>query len=201
MGMSEDTRSRLFEPFFTTKFTGRGLGLSAVLGIVRGHRGAIHVLSAPKHGTTFTVLFPPAPACAPRRLAGERSPSPRAYRGLVLLADDEAPVRDLQQRVLTRLGFDVVVAEDGQEAIDAFARDWHRIAFVILDLTMPRRDGAEAFYEIRRIRPEARVILTSGFGEDEVSKRFEGAGVSAFLQKPYTIDDLTAVLDRVVEPR
>jgi PAS domain S-box-containing protein len=199
MGMSEDTRSRLFEPFFTTKFTGRGLGLSAVLGIVRGHHGAINVLSAPRHGTTFTVVFPPAREAAAPREATDRAPARRAYRGLVLLADDEAPVRDLQQRVLRRLGFDVIVAGDGQEAIDAFARDWHRIAFVILDLTMPRRDGAEAIAEIRRIRPEARVILTSGFGEDEITKRFQGMNVTAFLQKPYTLDELTAVLDRVVD--
>ena len=200
-GMSEDTRSRLFEPFFTTKFTGRGLGLSAVLGIVRGHRGAINVLSALKHGTTFTVLFPPAQEGSTSHTAGEPPVVRRSYRGLVLVADDEAPVRDLQRRILKRLGFDVIVAEDGQQAIDAFARDWHRIAVVVLDLTMPRRDGAEALAEIRRLRPDARVIVTSGFSEEEVARRFEGAGVSAFLQKPFTIDQLTDVLDRVVEPR
>ncbi len=200
-GMSDDTRARLFEPFFTTKFTGRGLGLSAVLGIVRGHHGAINVLSAPRHGTTFTVLFPPAKDSLSSRVSGEPPAARRSYRGLVLIADDEAPVRDLQQRILKRLGFEVIVAVDGQEAVDAFARDWHRIAVVLLDLTMPRRDGAEALAEIKRIRPEARVIVTSGFSEEEIERRFEGAGVSAFLQKPFTIDQLTAVLERVVEPR
>ncbi|MBI2880217.1 MAG: response regulator [Candidatus Tectomicrobia bacterium] len=184
-GMDEEMRERIFDPFFTTKSTGRGLGLAALMGIVRGHRGAIRLHSEPGRGTTFRVLFP----CSEQ--AGEEPPGrPRIARGLqgrgtILVVDDEDSVRTVSRMMLEKCGFTVLTARDGKEGVDLFREYSDNIAAVILDLTMPQMDGEEAFHEIRRIRPDARVMLSSGYPEEDASYRFAGKGLAGFIQKPY----------------
>jgi CheY-like chemotaxis protein len=194
-GMDEETLGRIFEPFFTTKFTGRGLGLSAVLGIVRGHKGALRVSSEVGKGTTFRILFPAVEeAAAPPAEKDLAAGDTWKGTGRVLLVDDEETIRVLGKRMLERLGFAVLTASDGREALRIYQDREEEIDLVLLDLTMPHMNGEEAFRELRRINPAIRVILSSGYTEHEIVARFAGKGLAGFIQKPYTV---AALRDRL----
>ncbi|RPI75256.1 MAG: PAS domain-containing sensor histidine kinase [Desulfobacteraceae bacterium] len=197
-GMDSATVVKIFDPFFTTKFTGRGLGLPAVLGIVRSHQGALKIDSTPGQGTTFRILFP-AVQTAIETIGPEKNGEETwRGRGLILLADDEEPVRDLCGRMLEYMGFEVVTADNGREALKIFEKYGSRIRCVLLDLTMPHMDGGEAFAELRRLDPGVRVILCSGYNEQTLVNGFFEKGLSGFIQKPYQMNELKMKLKSVL---
>ncbi len=198
-GMDNTIMGKIFDPFYTTKFTGRGLGLAAVLGIIRGHRGAIKLYSEKNKGTTFKVLFPAAKGFS-RELETESTNTDNLlFSGTILLAEDEETVRSLGKVMLERLGFKVLVAADGRQAVEIFRANMNIIDCVLLDLTMPHLDGEEAFRELRLLKPDVRVLMCSGYNEQDVTQRFIGKGLAGFIAKPYRLATLKQKLREVLE--
>jgi PAS domain S-box-containing protein len=189
-GMSEETLPRIFDPFFTTKSTGRGLGLAAVLGIVRGHRGTLQVSSSSGQGTTFEVLIPLATATRADPLAGSGGEARSRQKGMILVVEDEESVRSLARRVLEQAGFQVQVACHGREGVAVFAQYQDKIRGVVLDLTMPHMDGLEVAQRLKALRPGVPILLMSGYNDQEIAKRLAEIGVAGFLQKPFRPSDL-----------
>ena len=202
-GMDGETLQKLFDPFFTTKFTGRGLGMSAVQGIMRAHKGAFLVESRPGVGTTIQVLFPIAnyqPASPATLIADNVAPGRHIGHTLkVLVVDDEEIIRAVTVSMLDELGYETLVAESGDEALKIFRREGASINVVLLDQVMPGMDGVTVFKELRSIQPGIKVLLASGFSQQEVSERFRGLGLNGFIQKPYALKSLEAELSRVLK--
>lgn len=199
-GMDAETKARMFDPFFSTKFSGRGLGLAAVLGIIRGHGGAIRVRTDVGQGTAFRVLFPPS--VRPEDRAVETARERVAWRGsgMFLVVDDEKYVRIITKTVLEEAGFTVITANDGRQGVDVFRQHADEIVGVLLDMTMPVMSGDEVFREMQKARPTVPVILSSGYSEDDMVRQLQVAGLAGFIQKPYQpqalVDKVREVLDR-----
>jgi PAS domain S-box-containing protein len=196
-GMDEETLAKIFDPFFSTKFAGRGLGLSAVLGIVRAHRGALKVYSQPGQGTTFKALFPASPNCPQPQI----SPVKRELEGagIVLVVDDEEIVRMTARHTLEHYGYRTLLAHDGAAALEAYRNRLPDIALVLLDLTMPVMNGEETLRRLQIVNPGVKVLLSSGYNEVEAVQRFAGKGLAGFIQKPYTAAFLAEKVKEALE--
>ncbi len=186
-GMDHDTQQHMFDPFFSTKDHGHGLGMAAIQGIVRGHEGALRVVSEVGRGTAIQVLMrsveddcPCTTSTPPEPLVEERPPC-------VLVVDDEDGVRTFLQAALEMHGHTVLAADDGDVAVDVFARDPDAVDLVLLDMTMPRMSGVETFHALREIRPDIRILLTSGYNQADATSHFTADGRAGFIQKPYRL--------------
>jgi PAS domain S-box-containing protein len=200
VGMIQDTLNRIFDPFFSTKFTGRGLGLAAVMGIVRAHNGLIRIRTEPGQGTSFRVLFPPVPGKARKEEepAGIRS----GWRGsgTILVVDDEQGVREIAERMLHEIGYCTIAAEDGRQAIDILERTKDEITGMLLDVSMPHMGGQETLRRLRAIHPDLPVVMMSGYTEQVVAEQLgESSHSTAFLQKPFVAEDLVTAFRHFAE--
>ena len=198
IGMTPETQARIFDPFFTTKFTGRGLGLAAVLGIVRSHRGAIRVTTEIGRGTSFRLMFPTAPDAMPAVAPAQPAITEWRGSGTALVIDDEETVRHVAQRSLEQLGFSVVLAHDGLEGLEKF-RTGGPYSIVLLDLTMPRLDGEQTLRALHAAEATLPILLMSGFNEQATVERFVGRGLAGFLPKPFTVDLLARRVREALE--
>jgi len=195
-GMTPETQARIFDPFFTTKITGRGLGLAAVLGIIKSHQGAIKVYSQIGKGTTFKILFPEAGVEEQRVQKSPREDL--GGHGLVLVVDDEDVIRRVAKSALEIYGYSVLLAEDGQQAVQIYEQRANEIDVVLLDLVMPKLGGEETFRNLRSINPKVRVILSSGYSDSQAQEQFRGKRLAGFLKKPYTATQIGEELKRAL---
>jgi len=189
-GMDTATQQKIFDPFFTTKFTGRGLGMSAVLGIVRGHDGALKLYSEQGKGTTFKFLLPASDGLADADEQAQEAEDRWQGHGLVLVVDDEETVREIAMMMLEDMGFSTLGVTNGVEALAVYREHRQEIAVVLMDLTMPKMGGEECFRELRRINPDIKVVLSSGYNEQDAVQTFTGKKLAGFIQKPVSPDRL-----------
>jgi len=204
-GMDAETLHRLFDPFFTTKFLGRGLGMAETLGIVKGHHGALIVVSQIGKGTTIRVLFPElkeaqVSSVTDREVVETKTQAPRTLkrRKTILLVEDETGVRDITVRRLNAFGYDTITAGDGEEGVRIFRERLNDIDLVMLDYAMPRMNGVEAFGKLIRIKPDVKVILCSGYTEDDMMPSFPGKRPAGVLHKPYKMEELKGEFERLL---
>jgi len=201
-GIDIEIADKILEPFFSTKFTGRGLGLSVVAGIIKAHNGTMEIKSTPKKGTRISMLIPgalvqpPAKTISHSKKADKKIPK---FSGNIILADDDLQVRTIGQRLLEKLGFNVLLASDGQEAIDLFKENRETIQLIILDVTMPNKNGITALEELRQMEPSLKIILSSGYGQDQIGLGKIKDPPDAFIQKPFEFKDLIDILTAVLK--
>ncbi|BCG45791.1 Sensory box histidine kinase [Citrifermentans bremense] len=196
-GMDPETQKRIFEPFFSTKFTGRGLGLSALSGIIKSHNGALQLRSTPGAGTTFSVYFPLPPDTHPESngIAPPSSPPEAAMlQGTILLVDDEEELRAVGAELLASMGFSVIAAKNGSEVLRIWQERKREIDLVLMDLTMPELDGIETYRALRKDTPSLPVLFCSGYGDQDIRPCIGEDAHAGFISKPYRLDLLQTVL-------
>ncbi len=197
-GMDKDTKSKIFDPFFTTKKNGHGLGMSAILGIVNSHKGTIHVHSNINQGTTIWIIFPKndfEPLLKPDYTA----PNSNFWKdsGNILISDDEIDVAEIMKDYLILLGYDITITLNGLEALNNYASNYNKYKYIFLDLNMPKLDGIQTFQKMKKINPDIKAFIMSGYNENELSIKYQNIGLCGFLQKPYTIEHLITLLKNV----
>ena len=202
-GLDREALSRIFDPFYTTKGAGRGMGLAAVLGIVRSHAGALSVTSEPGRGSSFKVFFPVSERTSsipPQPPAAEGLPAP-ARRRTVLVVDDQSVVRSFAERVLRAQGYEVALAPSGEEGVARYRARPEEIDVVLLDVAMPGMSGLEAFNEVIKVKADVPVILMSGGDERDAARGLEDRGLALWLAKPFTPAELGAKLQEALRKR
>ena len=182
-GMDSETIERIFDPFFTTKTKGHGLGLSAALGMVRAHGGAISIESAPGRGTSCSIHLPAVEARAP--VPAEQLDDWKSIGATILIVDDEPAIRRLAGRLFQRAGCETLDAVDGEDAIEKFSAHADAIDLVLLDLSMPRMGGLDVLRQIHKLKPNTPVLLASGYDEEGAAREVAQDGIAAFISKPY----------------
>ena len=194
--MDEATQQRIFEPFFTTKFTGRGLGMSTMLGTVQGHNGLITLESKPNQGTTFQVFFPVSLTQNKinAQTEGEAKVSHAEKRGKVLVVDDELVLLETVQAMLEDLGYEALLAENGKQALEIYRARKDEINVILLDMTMPEMDGRVCAIELLKLTPDLKIIIASGYVQEDIHKQFKGVTLAGIVQKPYDIKCLQEVM-------
>jgi CheY-like chemotaxis protein len=199
--MDEETKLRIFEPFYTTKFTGRGLGLSAVLGIISAHKGALQLFSQPGKGTTFKIYLPINNGIdSMEDESNDQKPAePWQGSGTVLLVEDEEAIISVAQSMLELLGFNVIGACNGKEALELYHRKSGEIGIVITDIGMPIMDGYSLIRELKTLNPQLTTIVSSGFGDTVVASKIPKGDIPELISKPYNLEQLREVLKKVVE--
>ena len=199
-GMDDETRRKIFEPFYTTKFTGRGLGMSAVLGIITAHNGALQLESQPGQGTTFKVYLPVQISSSESGEAHRKAvPAPWLGSGTILLAEDEVQVKSIASAMLQKLGFTVLDAANGKEALELYQQNAADITMVMTDMGMPVMNGYDLFYKLKQLDPGLPIIISSGFGEGDISSKIPSGEIAGLINKPYSFDQLRDVLMGVIE--